>query len=51
MATKADIADLNNKVQQAIVDAEACLARHQELMEALKAEDIETARKLIKEIN
>lgn len=50
MTTKADIIDLNNKVQQAIVDAEPCLARHQELMEALKAEDIATASKLIKEI-
>lgn len=50
MTTKADIVDLNEKVQQAIVDAEACLARHRELMEALKAEDIETVNKLLKEI-
>lgn len=51
MTTKSDILDLNDKVQQAIVDAEACLARHQELMEALKAEDIDLAKKLLKEIN
>lgn len=51
MTTKADIVDLNNKVQQAIVDAEACLARHQELMEALEAENIELSKKLMKENN
>lgn len=51
MTTKADIVDLNSKVQQAIVDAEACLARCQELNEALKNKNIELAKKLLKEIN
>ena len=40
MTTKADIVDLNNKVQQSIVDAEA-----------LKAKNIELVKKLMKEIN
>ena len=48
MTTKADIIDLNEQVRQAIVDAEAYLARHQELMQALKSEDIEKAKQLIK---
>lgn len=51
MTTKTDIVDLNEKVQQSIVDAEACLARCQELQEALKAKNIELVKKLMKEIN
>lgn len=51
MTTKSEIVDLNEKVRQAIADAEACLAKFEELNTALKNKNIELAKKLIKEIN
>lgn len=51
MTTKDEIILTNEQLRQAIVNAESCLAKLQELNEAIKNKNIELVKKLMKEIN